>query len=93
MWKNLSIKTQIILILLIPVIGLLYLTVTNSTNTYNKYTKIDHSLQNIDNIAKLSKGINLINDERGLYMLSKYDSNKKAEYENKVKETNEWFLN
>lgn len=93
MWKNLSIKTQIILILLIPVIGLLYLTVTNSTNSYNKYTKIDHSLQNIDNIAKLSKGINLINDERGLYMLSKYDSNKKAEYENKVKETNEWFLN
>ena len=93
MWKNLSIKTQLILILLIPVTGLVYLTVTDSTNTYNKYTKIDHSLQNINNIANLSKGINLINDERGLYMLSKFDSNKKGEYENKVKETSEWFLN
>ncbi|PRZ28322.1 response regulator [Flavobacterium granuli] len=93
MWKNLSIKTQLILILLIPVSGLVYLTFTNSQNSYNKYTKIDHSLQNINNIANFSKVINLISDERGLHLLSTFDSSRKGEYDNKVKETNEWFLN
>ncbi|UFH35665.1 response regulator [Flavobacterium acetivorans] len=93
MWKNLSIKTQLILILLIPVSGLVYLTFTSSQNSYNKYTKINHSLQNINNIANFSKVINLINDERGLYLISTFDSSRKAEYQNKVKETSEWFLN
>ena len=93
MWKNLSIKTQLILILLILVSGLVYLTFTSSQNSYNKYTKIDHSLQNINNIANFLKVINLINDERGLYLISTFDSSRKAEYQNKVKETSEWFLN
>ncbi|WP_413999228.1 response regulator [Flavobacterium sp. W1B] len=93
MWKNLSIKTQLILILLIPVSGLLYLTFTNSQNAYNKYTKIDYSLQNINNIANLSKGINLISDERGSYQFSSFDTTRKIEFDYKAKETTEWFLN
>ncbi|RVT77577.1 response regulator [Flavobacterium sufflavum] len=91
MWKNLSFKKQLILILLIPVFGLLYFTILNIDNTYQKYTKIENSIQNIDKIAHFSEGIILINNERTLSEYSKFDPNKKVEFKLKMAKTLEWF--
>ncbi|MBA0883280.1 response regulator [Flavobacterium undicola] len=91
MWKNLSFKKQLTLILLIPVFGLLYFTILNINDTYQKYSRIENSIQNIDKIANLSEGIMLINDERTLSEYSKFDPNKKVEFKLKMEKTLEWF--
>lgn len=77
MWKKLSFKKQIILILLIPVSGLIYFTISDINNSYQKLTRIDNSIQNIDKIADFSVAIMLINNERTLSEYSKFDPSKK----------------
>ena len=67
MWKSLSIKTLLILILLIPVSGLVYLTIFKAKNSYTNYTGIENSIQNVNEIANFSEVISLISDERALY--------------------------
>ncbi|WP_140485102.1 response regulator [Flavobacterium sp. GSA192] len=91
MWKNLSFKTQLILILLIPVTGLLYFTITNINNTYQKHLRIENSSERIENIAAFSEGIMLINNERTLSEYSKFNPNKKAELKLNRTKTLEWF--
>jgi signal transduction histidine kinase/DNA-binding response OmpR family regulator len=91
MWKKLSIKSQLILILLIPFSGLIYITGVNIKYALERYTNIDESLENINNIAALSEGIELIGNERGSNNYSFYDPSWQKKYsENKIK-TNDWF--
>lgn len=91
MWKNLSFKSQLILILLIPVSGLFYFTVSDITNTYQNFSKIENSIKSINEIANLSRAITLINDERTLHEYSRFDASKKVEFKLKMEETLEWF--
>ncbi|MEO8253110.1 MAG: response regulator [Flavobacterium sp.] len=91
MWKNLSFKKQLILILLIPVSGLFYFTITNINTTYQRFTRIENSTLNISNITRFSDVITLINDERTLSEYSKIDATKKGELKLKMTQTLEWF--
>ncbi|MES2240112.1 MAG: response regulator [Bacteroidota bacterium] len=91
MWKNLSFKKQLTLILLIPVSGLLYFTISDINNSYQKLSRIENSTLNINDIADFAHVIMLVNDERTLGEYSKFDSSKKAEFKLKMEETNEWF--
>jgi signal transduction histidine kinase/DNA-binding response OmpR family regulator len=92
MWKKLSIKSQLILILLIPFLGLIYITISNINFSIEHYKSIDEGLENINNIAVLSEGIELIGNERGLASYSSFDFTKKKEYLEIKQKTNEWFL-
>jgi hypothetical protein len=65
MWKNLSIKSQLILILLIPFTGLIYITISNINFSLENYKDINESLENVEHIAILSEGVELIGTERG----------------------------
>ena len=67
MWKKLSFKKQLIIILLIPIAGLLYFNITILSSTYNDYLRIENSLEKLKVITDLSRTKNLINDERILY--------------------------
>jgi CheY-like chemotaxis protein/putative methionine-R-sulfoxide reductase with GAF domain len=91
MWKKLSFKKQLTLILLIPVFGLLYFTILNINDTYQKYSRIENSIESIDKIANFSEAIMLINNERTLSEYSKFDPNKKEEFKLKMEKTLEWF--
>ncbi|MFA9190277.1 response regulator [Flavobacterium sp. FZUC8N2.13] len=91
MWKKLSFKKQLILILFIPISGLLYFTIFDIYKAYQNFSSIESSTQNIDNITNLSEGIMLINDERTLNTYSKFDASKKAEFKLKMSQTIEWF--
>ena len=92
MWKKLSIKSQLILILLIPFSGLIYITVSNINFSLEHYKNIQGSLENIDNIALLSEGIELIGNERALNNYSFFDNSKRNAFlEDKLK-TEQWFL-
>jgi CheY-like chemotaxis protein/signal transduction histidine kinase len=91
MWKSLSFKKQLVLILLIPIAGLIFFTITNISNTYQKFARIQNSTERIDNIAHFSEAITLINDERTLSEYSKFDASKEAELKLKMTETLEWF--
>lgn len=91
MWKKLSFKKQLILILLIPVSGLLYFTIADINNAYQNYSKIESSTENIDNITHFSEGIMLINNERALNEYSKFDVSKRAEFKLQMAQTMEWF--
>ena len=93
MWNKLSIKSQLILILLIPFSGLIYITISNINFSLEHYKKINESLENIKNIATLSDGIELIGTERGLCNFSFFNSDKKKEYLESKQKTIEWFLN
>jgi hypothetical protein len=64
MWKNLSIKSQLI-ILLIPFSGLIYITTSNINSSLENYKDINESLENVEHIAILSEGVELIGTERG----------------------------
>lgn len=90
MWKKLSIKSQLILILLIPFLGLIYITISNINFSLEHYKSIDEGLENINNIAVLSEGIELIGNERGLASYSSFDFTKKKEYLESKQKTNEW---
>jgi hypothetical protein len=57
MWKNLSIKSQLILILLIPFTGI-YITISNINFSLENYKDINESLENVEHIAILSEGVN-----------------------------------
>lgn len=92
MWKKLSIKSQLILILLIPFSGLIYITISNIKFSLEHYQDIDDSLENIKNIATLSKGIELIGTERGLCNYSLFDPSIKKDYIESKRKANEWFL-
>ncbi|MBC7846214.1 MAG: response regulator [Flavobacterium sp.] len=92
MWKKLSVKSQLILILLIPFSGLIYITISNINYSVEHYQNIDESLENINNIATLSDGIELIGTERGLCNYSLFDSAIKSEYKESKDKTNSWFL-
>ncbi|NGY37032.1 response regulator [Flavobacterium sp. XN-5] len=92
MWKKLSIKSQLILILLIPFSGLIYITISNINFSIEHYKNIDESLKNVKNIATLSEGIELIGSERGLANYSFFDKNRKKDYLESKHKTNEWFL-
>tara|TARA_R110000868_G_scaffold27909_3_gene105237 strand:+ start:17331 stop:21386 length:4056 start_codon:yes stop_codon:yes gene_type:complete len=92
MWNKLSIKSQLIFILLIPFSGLIYITVSNINYSLQHYRNIDESLDNIKNIAALSEGIELIGTERGLYNYSLFDASIKIKYLESKQKTNEWFL-
>ena len=91
MWKNLSFKNQLILILLIPISGLLYFTITDVNNTYQKFDRIQNSSQNIDDISNFSEAITLINNERTLNEYAYFDESKKGELKQSMNETLEWF--
>ena len=91
MWKSLSIKSQLILILLLPVSGLIYMTINNINTSLKNYNDIDKSILNTKNITSFSKGISSINDESALYIYSQYDSTYVAYYENKKQETLDWL--
>lgn len=91
MWKNLSFKKQLILILLIPVSGLIYFTVSNINNSYQKFSRIDNSIENIDKIAAFSEAITLINNERTLNEYSKFDPAKKVDFKLSMAKSTEWF--
>jgi len=91
MWKKLSFKKQLILILLIPVSGLLYFTISDINNAYQNFSNIESSTENIDNITQFSEGIMLINNERSLNEYSKFDISKKAEFKLQMTKTIEWF--
>jgi signal transduction histidine kinase/DNA-binding response OmpR family regulator len=93
MWKKLSIKTQLILILLIPFVGLIYITISNINFSLEHYRNVNKSLENINNIAKLSEGIELIGTERGFSNYSNFDSALSQNYLESKQRTNEWFLN
>ncbi|MGO4821642.1 MULTISPECIES: hypothetical protein [unclassified Flavobacterium] len=92
MWKKLSIKSQLILILLIPFVGLIYITISNINFSLQHYKSINKSLENIENIATLSAGIELIGTERGLSNYSSFDSSVKKNYLKSKQNTNDWFL-
>jgi CheY-like chemotaxis protein/signal transduction histidine kinase/methyl-accepting chemotaxis protein len=92
MWKSLSIKSQLILVLLIPVPGFIYTTISNINSSLDRYDNIDHSLENINNIALLSRGIFEISVERGFYNYSYYDASKKDRFLEEKQKTNDWFL-
>lgn len=92
MWKKLSIKSQLIFILLIPFLGLIYMTISNIKFSIDKYNSINQSLENINNIALLSEGISLIGNERGLNNYSSYDPLQKEQLLISRKKTNDWFL-
>jgi hypothetical protein len=62
--ENLSIKSQLILILLIPFTGLIYITISNINFSLENYKDINESLK-IEHIAILSEGVELIGTERG----------------------------
>jgi hypothetical protein len=53
MWKSLSIKSQLILILLIPISGLVIMTISNIRSSLDNYKIIDSSIENMKNIAFL----------------------------------------
>ncbi|WP_169817140.1 response regulator [Flavobacterium glycines] len=91
MWRNLSFKKQLILILLIPVSGLLYFTIVNINDTYQKNLRIENSSKRIENIAVFAEGIMLINNERTLSEYSKFNLNKKEELKLSETKTLEWF--
>ena len=91
MWKNLSFKSQLILILLLPVSGLIYFTISNINNSYQKLSKIDKSIENIDKIAAFSEAITLINNERTLNEYSKFDLAKKVDFKLTMAKSTEWF--
>src|SRR5688572_19152682 len=93
MWKSLSIKTQLILILLIPVLGFIYMAVLNIAYSYENFQKFNHGLENIKNIATLSRGITEISYERGFYNYSYYDPSQKARFSLEKQKTINWFLN
>jgi signal transduction histidine kinase/DNA-binding response OmpR family regulator len=92
MWKKLSIKSQLILILLIPFSGLIYITISNINFSLEHYKSIDKSLENIENIATLSAGIELIGTERGLSNYSFFNPSINKDYYESKQKTNEWFL-
>ena len=91
MWRNLSFKNQLILILLIPVAGLIYFTISDINNSYQRLSRIDNSIDNINKIADFSKAVTLINNERTLNEYSSFDSSKKGEFKTKTVLSNEWF--
>ncbi|MFA9189091.1 response regulator [Flavobacterium sp. FBOR7N2.3] len=91
MWKKLSFKKQLILILLIPILGLLYFTITDVKKTYQRYTRIENSTQNIDQIGQFSEIIMRISEERILHEYSKYNASKKIELKLKMAQTVDWF--
>ncbi|MGM8361319.1 response regulator [Flavobacterium sp. ARAG 55.4] len=91
MWKTLSFKKQLILILLIPVSGLIYFTISNINNSYQKFSRIDNSIENIDKIAAFSEAITLINNERTLNEYSRFDPAKKVDFKLKMEQSSEWF--
>lgn len=92
MWKKLSIKIQLILILLIPFSGLIYITISNINFSLENYKNIEESVEKINNIAALSEGIQLIGNERGLCNYSFFDASIKIGYLESRQKTNEWFL-
>jgi hypothetical protein len=92
MWKSLSIKSQLILVLLIPILLLIYMTVSNINSSLDNYAAIDSSSENIKNISVLSRGIFEISVERGFYNYSYYDTSKKDRFSLEKQLTNEWFL-
>jgi hypothetical protein len=83
-WKKLSFRKQIILILLIPITGLLYFTISNLSLTYKKYLRLEHSLENLEAIANLAKIKTLVNDERALYEYSEINTNHVQEHKKKL---------
>lgn len=93
MWKNLSFKKQLILILLIPITGLLYFNISNLFETYKNYIRIENSLENLNEIAALSKIKSQTSDERILYEYSTFDKKIKAEFQSKVQENASLFSN
>ena len=93
MWNKISFKKQLILILLIPISGLLYFNITNLRSTYVDYLRVENSLEKLKVIADLSRTKSLINDERILYVYSKFNTEKQVEFKNKVQETTTWFSN
>jgi signal transduction histidine kinase/CheY-like chemotaxis protein/methyl-accepting chemotaxis protein len=92
MWKSLSIKSQLILVLLFPILGLIYMTVSNINSSLDNYRDIDSSSENIKNISFLSRGIFEISVERGFYNYSYYDASKKDRFSLEKQKTNDWFL-
>jgi hypothetical protein len=92
MWKSLSIKSQLILILLIPISGLIYMTISNIRSSLDNYKVIDSSIESIKNIALLSNGISMISNERGLNDYTYYDASKKGFFLEEKQKTNDWFL-
>lgn len=93
MRKSLSIKTQLIIVMLIPITGLVYMTISNIKSSFDDYNKIDHALENINNISNLSRGIEEISNERGFYAYSIYDSSKLNGFGIEKQKTIDWFLN
>lgn len=93
MWKKISIKSQLILILLIPFSGLIYMTISNINASIDQYESIDSSSENIKNIAILSRGISEISVERGFYSYSYFDASKKDKFSEEKQKTIDWFLN
>ncbi|UQD56941.1 response regulator [Flavobacterium sp. K5-23] len=92
MWKSLSIKSQLILVLLLPISGLIYMTISNIKTSLDDYKNIDSSTEKIKNIAVLSRGISEISFERGYYNYSYFDVTKKERYKEEKKKTIDWFL-
>ena len=93
MWKSLSIKSQLILILLVPISGLIYMTITNVRSSIDHYENIDHGMKNINNMTFLSKGITLISNERGLSYSSFSNVFQKNQFLEAQQKTDDWFLN
>ena len=91
MWKKLSFKKQIILILLIPVSGLLYFTISDINESYQKLARIDNTTTNIDRVVEFSQAIMLINNERTLLEYSKLDPTKKAALKLEMSKTDVWL--
>lgn len=91
MWKNFSFKKQLFFILLIPISGLLYFTITDIKITYQNLEKTQNSSQNIEDITNIADAITLINNERTWNEYSNFDPSKKAELNQKMNETLEWF--
>lgn len=92
MWKTYSIKKQLALILLIPVSGIIFITVMHIKTTLKEFDNINQSIESINTISKLSKGIILISDERGINNYAYYDASQKKELEEAKVKTNDWFL-
>jgi hypothetical protein len=57
MWKNLSIKSQLILILLIPFYRINLYYYSNINFSLENYKDINESLENVEHIAILSEGV------------------------------------
>lgn len=92
MWKSLSFKSQVFLILLIPISGLIYITISNINSSLKEYKNINSSIEKIDNIAFLSEGISLISNERSLNNYSHFDASKKYLFLGEQQKTYNWFL-